>query len=134
VQVQSRGYPQSRIKRVAAFSVIGTGGLLTGCEGAFSTLSPAGPNALSAAWLRWGMFSWFTFVLVVVIALWLHAIRRVSKARARQVQNRWILWGGLVLPIASMAVILAFGIPAGHRMLPLPPEQGEALRIDVTAH
>jgi len=101
-------------------------------------LSPAGPNALSAAWLWWGMFGWFTLVLVVVIALWLYAIRRapepVSKARARQVQNRWILWGGLVLPITSMAVILAFGVPAGHRMLPLPLAEGKALRINVTAH
>lgn len=119
-------------------SVIGTGGLQTGCEGAFSTLSPAGPNALSAAWLWWGMFGWFTLVLLVVITLWLYAIRRrpgePSEAGAKQVQNRWIIWGGLVLPIVSMAVILTFGIPAGHRMLPLPLEEGEALRIDVTAH
>lgn len=101
-------------------------------------LSPAGPSALSAAWLWWGMFGWFALVLVVVIALWLYAIRRspgaTSEARAKQVQGRWIIWGGLVLPITSMVVILAFGIPAGHRMLPLPPEDGDALRIDVTAH
>ena len=55
-------------------------------------------------------------------------------SRARQHQKRWLIWGGLVLPITSMAAILAFGIPAGNRMLPLNPDDGEVLRIQVTAH
>lgn len=103
-----------------------------------SALEPAGPSAQVGAWLWWGMFGFFTLVLLAVIALWLHAMRRdpgqVSEQQAQRVQNRWVVWGGLVLPIVSIVVILAFGIPLGQRMLPLPPAEGEALRIDVTAH
>lgn len=112
--------------------------VLTGCSQEFSVLSPASTNARSAAGLWWGMFIWFTIVLLGVIALWLYAIKRspgkASDSRSRQHQKRWLIWGGLVLPITSMAVILAFGIPAGHRMLPVSQDNGEILRIDVTAH
>lgn len=101
-------------------------------------LSPASANARDAAGLWWGMFIWFTAVMLGVIALWLYAMRRspekLSDPRARKQEKRWLIWGGLVLPITSLAVVLAFGIPAGHRMLPLSPGSGEALRIDVTAH
>lgn len=84
------------------------------------------------------MFVWFTAVLVVVVALWLYALKRVpsqtSEARSRKIQNRWIIGGGLVLPVTTIVVLLAFGIPAGHRSLPLGPADGKALRIEVTAH
>ncbi|MFN3581795.1 MAG: cytochrome c oxidase subunit II, partial [Pseudomonas sp.] len=97
-----------------------------------SALEPAGPSAQVGAWLWWGMFGFFTLVLLAVIALWLYAMRRdpgqVSEQQAQRVQNRWVVWGGLVLPIVSIVVILAFGIPLGQRMLPLPPAEGEALR------
>ena len=76
--------------------------------------------------------------LMVVVALWLYALRRkpgqLSQQQARRIQNRWIIGGGLILPIASMSVLLVFGIPIGHRMLPLPVEGEQVLRIDVTGH
>ena len=76
--------------------------------------------------------------LLVVVSLWLYALRRkpgqLSEARARRIQNRWIIGGGLILPITSMGVLLAFGIPIGHRMLPLPVEGEQVLRIEVTGH
>ena len=76
--------------------------------------------------------------LMVVVALWLYALRRkpgqLSQEQARRIQNRWIIGGGLILPIASMSVLLVFGIPIGHRMLPLPVEGEQVLRIDVTGH
>jgi len=112
--------------------------LLSACGGPYSTLDPAGPSAESAARLWWGMFTFASLVLLIVVVLWLHAMRRdpgnASERDARRIQNRWIIGGGLVLPLTSIAVLLAFGIPAGHRMLPLPLDEGEAVRIDVTAH
>lgn len=39
-----------------------------------------------------------------------------------------------MLPIVSMAVILAFGIPAGNSMLPSTPGEGDVLRVNVTAY
>lgn len=76
--------------------------------------------------------------LIVVVTLWVYALRRkpgqLSDEQARRIQNRWIIGGGLILPITSMGVLLAFGIPIGHRMLPLPVEGGQVLRIEVTGH
>lgn len=88
--------------------------------------------------LWWGMFALFTLVLLAVVALWVFAMLRNPQGRigdveARRIQNRWIVGGGILLPVGSIVSILVFGIPAGHRMLPLPPASGEALRIDVTA-
>ncbi|MGY8810156.1 MAG: cytochrome c oxidase subunit II [Pseudomonadales bacterium] len=112
--------------------------LLSGCDGPMSALQPAGPGAQASAWLWWGMFSAFTLVLLVVVLLWLHAMRRdpgqVTDREAQRVQNRWVVGGGLILPILSITVILAFGIPLGQRMLPLPLDEGEPVRINVTAH
>lgn len=90
--------------------------------------------------LWWGMFGFFTLVLVAVILLWSYAMYRdpakpVSDHKARRIQSRWIWGGGVILPIASIIAILIFGIPAGHRMLPLPPEEGSTvLQVDVTGH
>jgi cytochrome c oxidase subunit II len=84
------------------------------------------------------MFAGFSLVLVAVSSLWLYAMLREpdtgDEARMRRIQNRWIVGGGIVLPVASITVLLALGIPAGHSMLPLPPDEGEALEIRVIAH
>lgn len=136
-------FATSSAGRVAAPALVGIPLLLAGCSGPLSTLDPAGPSATSAAWLWWGMFSFATLVMVAVIALWLHAVFR-SPSKGEETgdgdyvcrgQQRWIIGGGLVLPVSSIVVLLAFGIPAGHRMLPLPaPEGEEVLRIEVTGH
>jgi cytochrome c oxidase subunit II len=84
------------------------------------------------------MFIAFSLVLLAVSGLWLYAMFREpangDEAQARRIQNRWIIGGGLVLPLGSITVLLAFGIPAGHSMLPLPPDEGEVIEIHVTAH
>ncbi len=125
-------------QRVALPGLLITSLLLAGCGGPFSTLDPAGPAARSVAGLWWGMFAFSSVLLIAVVGLWLYAMRRdpgaVSDGAAQRLQNRWIIGGGLVLPLASIALLLAFGIPIGHRMLPLPPEDGEVLRIEVTGH
>ena len=112
--------------------------LLSACSGPFSTLDPAGPSARDVAGLWWAMFGFSTLVLVGVTVLWIYAIRRPAshqdKKSARAMQNRWVIWGGLVLPVGSMALLLAFGIPVGHRMQSLPSEAGEVLQIEVTGH
>ncbi len=130
--------PHAELKSLATTASLGIPILLSGCDGALSTLTPAGPNAQAAAWLWWGMFGWFTTVLLVIVALWLYALKRApadaSAARSRKVQNRWIIGGGVVLPIATITVVLAFGIPVGHRSLPLVSADGKALRVEVTAH
>lgn len=112
--------------------------LLTGCTGPLSALDPAGPSARSAALLWWSMFAYATVVLVAVVALWLYAMRRPQDTRdetqQRRTHNRWIIGGGVILPTVSILLLLVFGVPMGHRMLPLPPAEGEAFRIEVTGH
>lgn len=88
------------------------------------------------------MLAFATLVLLVVAGLWLYAMIRAPKApdadadaaQTKRIQRRWIIGGGLVLPAASITLLLIVGIPIGHRMLPLPPEKGEVMRIEVTGH
>ena len=112
--------------------------LFTGCSGPLSSLDPAGPSARSGALLWWGMFAYASVVLVAVVTLWLYAMRRPQDMRdevqQRRLQSRWIIGGGLILPSVSIIILLMFGIPMGHRMLPLSPAEGPALRIDVIGH
>lgn len=83
------------------------------------------------------MVGFASVTLIAVVSLWLYALRRRprqwSQEQARRVHNRWIIGGGLVLPVTSITLLLAFGIPIGHRMLPLPLADSEVVRIDVTA-
>lgn len=84
------------------------------------------------------MFAYASVVLIAVVALWLYAMRRQEdsrdEAQQRPLHTRWIIGGGVILPTVSILLLLVFGVPMGHRMLPLPPAEGEALRIDVTGH
>ncbi|QMV65939.1 cytochrome c oxidase subunit II [Pseudomonas berkeleyensis] len=94
--------------------------------------------ACEVAILWWVMCGFATVVLVVVTALWVHAMRRtprqVDEQRARVITLRWLVGGGLILPSVSIVLLLIFGIPIGHRMLPLPLIGEQPLRIEVIGH
>jgi cytochrome c oxidase subunit II len=126
------------VSRLAAPGTVIIALQFAGCGGPYSMLDPAGPTASSAALLWWGMFFFFTLVLLFVIGIWLYAMHRdPGSPRAqdsRRFNNRLLFGGGLVLPLGSITVLLAFGIPAGHKMLPLPADDERAMRIDVRAH
>jgi cytochrome c oxidase subunit II len=72
------------------------------------------------------------------VVLWFYAMFRdpgdLDHQGAQRIQNRWVFWGGLVLPGVSIIAVLALGLPAGHSMLPTPPEEGEAVQVHVTGH
>ncbi|MGR9086761.1 MAG: cytochrome c oxidase subunit II [Gammaproteobacteria bacterium] len=101
-------------------------------------LNHAGPSAEAVARLWWGMFGFSTLILLAIVSLWIYAMHRtpkpLSRAEARRLHRYWIIGGGLVLPSASLAILLSFGIPMGYRMLPLPLDKPAPLRIDVTGH
>ncbi|WP_367171512.1 cytochrome c oxidase subunit II [Halomonas sp.] len=113
---------------------------LAGCSGSHSILAPAGPAARDVAWLWWGMLIGFGLVFLAVVGLWLAAFRPRDRAEPGPGQERrlglgWILGGGILLPGVSILVLLAFGVPTGQRLLPLPLPGGEAPRvIEVTGH
>lgn len=112
--------------------------VLAGCSGEFSSLDPVGRSARDVAWLWWGMLIFSLVILTGIVGVWCYAwrwrARSVSEAQARRQYRRWLIGGGLLLPLVSIAVLLAFGVPVGHRMMPLSEEGESVLRIDVTGH
>ncbi len=100
-------------------------------------LDPAGPMAREVAVLWWVMCGFASLVLLLVTALWVHAMRRaphaMDEARARTITLRWLVGGGLLLPSLSIVLLLLFGVPIGQHMLPLPLNE-PPLRIEVIGH
>lgn len=99
-----------------------------------SMLAPAGPSARIAAWLWWGMFAVFGVVLVGVTAAWVMGVygrRRPASMASRGSYRRWLLGGGVLLPLLTTAALLAFGIPAGQKMR---SDGADPFYIEVTGH
>ncbi|MGQ7958377.1 cytochrome c oxidase subunit II [Pseudomonas sp. SP16.1] len=94
--------------------------------------------AREVALLWWVMCGFASVVLLVLTALWVHAMRRAPRrfdaARADTLNRRWLIGGGLLLPSVSVALLLLFGVPAGQRLLPLPLDGEPPLRIEVIGH
>ncbi len=98
-------------------------------------MDPAGPAARDIAQLWWWMLGYGSIVWLVVIALWCYALLRSSRQRdeasSRRTAARWIWGGGVLLPFVSIALLLAFGMPAGRAPVDagVPP-----LHIEVTGY
>jgi cytochrome c oxidase subunit 2 len=110
---------------------------LAGCARPLSTLDPAGPSARAIAQVWWWMFGVATLVSLAVIALWLLGMRRRydgDRPAARRAGVRWMVGGGLVLPLSAIAALLVFGTPAGRHQWPWPGQAEPPLRIEVTGH
>ena len=94
--------------------------------------------ARDVAMLWWVMCAVASLVLLAVTTLWLHGMYRtprpVDARRARTLTLRWLVGGGLLLPSVSIILLLAFGVPIGQRMLPLPLPGEPPLRIEVIGH
>lgn len=86
----------------------------------------------------WAMLGFSTLVLLVVSALWIYAMlrapRETTPEQAKRINRRWIIGGGIVLPTTSIILLLAFGLPAGRDMLPLPVDGEQPQRIEVIGH
>lgn len=110
---------------------------LAGCTGDTSILDPAGPAARDVRLIWWVMLGFATIVLIGVTVLWLYAFkpRNVERtpAQERRIARRWIIGGGIMLPVASITALLLFGVPAGQRMLTLPMSEPPEV-IEVIGH
>jgi len=107
-------------------------------------LDPAGPSAQAIAAVWWWMLGVATCVLLAVTIIWLLAMWRnrhvpalPSDSEAARGGLRWIVGGGIVLPVLAITALLVFGTSAGQHQLPLPltgpGATGPAvLRIDFT--
>ncbi len=93
--------------------------VLTGCSGPLSTLDPAGPAASEIARLWWVMLAGTLVLFALVMGLFAAAYLRPGFAASAS-PHRWIVLGGLALPAVVLVPLVAYGLVAGERLLPLP--------------
>lgn len=89
---------------------------ITGCTGTLSTVDPAGPAAGHIATLWWAMLIGSALIFAFVMGLIAAAFRR-SGGGAGSIRL-WIIGLGLVFPMAVLAILLAYGLIVGERLLP----------------
>ena len=92
---------------------------LGGCVGNLSILDPAGPAARSTALLWWVMLAGAGASFALVMAILALAFLRLGLG-AGIPANRWLVWGGLTFPGATLAALLIFALATGERLLPHP--------------
>ncbi|MDP8905557.1 MAG: cytochrome c oxidase subunit II, partial [Chloroflexota bacterium] len=122
------------LPRAMRLSLLVAGAAPVGCSGALSTLDPAGPQARQIADLGWLMFALASAVFALVVALigwgvW-RACRRDDDARPRVGSLALVIGGGVVLPIAVIALlwVVSLQVMATLAVPPRPP----AVEIEVT--
>ncbi|WP_342767703.1 cytochrome B [Pseudoroseicyclus aestuarii] len=100
-----------------------------GCEGALSTVDPAGPAARTIATLWWVMLAGAAAIFaLVMVLLALPFLRRGKDAPEARGIKVWIIGLGLAFPMAVLAALLAYGLTVGERLLPRA-EDG-AIRVE----
>jgi cytochrome c oxidase subunit II len=105
---------------------------LSGCEGALSTVDPAGPAARTIATLWWVMLagSVLIFAFVMTLLALAFAPRRRAGGDARR-ERVWIMMLGLAFPATVLLALLAYGLAVGERLL--PREAADAVRVEAQA-
>lgn len=112
-----------------AVSVAAAAIALTGCDGAQSTLAPAGRGAEQVAELFWWMAGGAAVIWVAVIALAIYASRVHPESYSRRA-GFFIIGGGAVIPTIVLTVLLVYGLAILPGLLaPAPPG---SLEISVT--
>jgi cytochrome c oxidase subunit II len=112
-------------------TAIGPALLLAGCDGSMSTLDPAGQAATELAWISWLMIVGTLVLMVMMSALWLHAVYRHRDRPVKLGSTTALVGGGLALPLLVITLLLVYGVRSGQSMLPVGPAD---LEIKVTAH
>ncbi|MDX1655015.1 MAG: cytochrome c oxidase subunit II [Candidatus Competibacteraceae bacterium] len=103
--------------------------LLGGCSTPQSALDPQGPAARAIAQAWWVMFWGAWAVLALVMGLVLYAVFR--RPQSRSSGRAFIIGGGLLLPILTLAALLIYGTQIGNILTDRP---SPAVRIEVTGH
>jgi cytochrome c oxidase subunit 2 len=94
--------------------------MLAGCAGSPSALDPQSPEARHISGLWWLMFVMAAVVYVIVGGLVLHAMfrRRRSEHVSERFRHRLIVYGGLLIPIAILAVVAVFTVRTTNALVP----------------
>lgn len=100
-------------------------------------LQPAGEEARAVALVWWGMLAVAGAVFAAVVALWLLGMRsRAPMARedGGRAGRRWMIGGGIILPMTAIALLMVVGFPAGSHRLPPAGQRAEPMVVEVIAH
>lgn len=104
---------------------------LTGCSSEVSTLAPGGQGAAEIAWITWVMIIGCGVLMLMMTALWLHAVYRKSARPVTITTRSAVLLGGLALPVVVITLLLVYGVRTGQSMLPIGQPD---LEVRVTAY
>ncbi|WP_245453531.1 cytochrome c oxidase subunit II [Aquibium carbonis] len=105
--------------------------VLSGCAGDASALDPAGPDARAIARLWWVMF--YASIVLFALVMGLFALVMLKPgAGARLPEGRWILWGGLWMPVPVLMALLVVSLVQGEHLL-AREGSGDALRVEAHA-
>lgn len=106
---------------------------LAGCDGALSTVDPAGPAARSIATLWWVMLAGAAAILVLVLALVTLSFRRRAPGGDDDGprERTFIVALGIAFPAVVLALLLGYGLGMGERLL--PREAADVVRVNAEA-
>ncbi|WP_249218877.1 cytochrome c oxidase subunit II [Falsirhodobacter algicola] len=92
-------------------------------------MDPAGPAALGIARLWWAMLAGSSLIFAVVLTLFAVLMLRPEAGR-RIPARRWIVWGGIALPLPVILAVTGTALWQGEALRAGPP----ALRIEAEAY
>jgi len=98
--------------------VLTTALALAGCEGALSTVDPAGPAARTIAQIWWVMLMGAVAIFALVMALVALAFRARGPVDETRHERLWVIKLGIAFPVVVLLALLAYGLAAGERLLP----------------
>lgn len=84
--------------------------LLAGCEGRHNWLAAAGEEARSVETLFWVLLAGAAVIWSLVIGAATYAHRAEAKPEREQEARRFILWGGVALPVLVVGGLLVWGL------------------------
>jgi len=88
--------------------------MLAGCSGDLSTLDPAGPASSAVAQLWWIML--FGSAVLFALVLGLFFLSAFSRKLSHVPASRWIIGGGIVMPIPVLTALLGVAFLQGEAL------------------
>lgn len=89
--------------------------MLSGCQGELSTLDPAGPSTAAFAKLWWAMLAGSAIIFALVMVLLVTVL--MARERLKSINSkRWIVLGGIIMPIPILIALLGYAFYQGERM------------------
>lgn len=104
---------------------------LAGCNGMQSVLDPQGPAAGTIAGLSWILFVGASAIFLLVAGLLAYALLSRPDLRRPINGNRFIIAGGVLLPVITLSILLVYVFRIGSSLNEAPEDP---LIVEVTGH